>query len=123
MRIIIFAGGKEEYIIIKRVLPTNDLAFRKAFAPPGNEDILQGIIGDFFEIRPALLDITITVPYSIESYKDVFKPEDGVEVWAAKLRETVRDISADINSADFGAELQIRKETFFTERSLHYTLR
>ena len=51
-----------------------------------------------------------------------FKPEDGVEVWAAKLRETVRDVSADINSADFGAELQIRKETFITERSLHYTV-
>ena len=30
--------------MIKRVLPTNDLAFRKAFATPGNEDVLQGKI-------------------------------------------------------------------------------
>ena len=69
MRIImISADRKEERIMIKRVLPTNDLAFRKAFATSGNEDVLQGIIRDFFEIRPEIEDITIANTYDIKAY-------------------------------------------------------
>jgi hypothetical protein len=105
----------------ERIMPTNDLAFKKIMTTHGNEDILQGIIGDFFDFRPEIGDINITIPYSIKAYQEVFRTEDGEEIWAAKLREIIRDVSADIKFVDFGAEIQIRKEAFFTERSLHYT--
>ena len=52
-----------------RISPTSDLAFKKTLAERGNEDVLQGMIADFFGIRPALEDITITAQYSIEAYE------------------------------------------------------
>ena len=60
----------------KRISPTNDLAFKKTFSERGNEDVLQGIIGDFFDFRPKLDDITITVPYSIKAYQEIFRKEE-----------------------------------------------
>jgi hypothetical protein len=35
-----------------RILPTNDLMFKKAFASEGNEDITIGLIQDFFGFTP-----------------------------------------------------------------------
>jgi len=121
MRIImVSADRKEERIMIKRVLPTNNLAFRKAFATPGNEDVLQGIIRDFFEIRPELEDITIANTYDIKAYREYLNHADGTENITSKLRETIKDVAADIKIADFVAEIQVRADSYFSERSLHY---
>jgi predicted transposase/invertase (TIGR01784 family) len=103
-----------------RISPTSDLGFRKILISPENKDVLQGIIGDFFNFRPALDDITITSPYDIKAYRENLKQVDGTEKSIAKFRETIQDVAADIKIAEFGAEIQIRHEEYFSERSLHY---
>ena len=103
----------------RRISPTNDLAFRKVFC--GNPDILQGLISDFFDIRPEIDDITITAPYSIKAYRELLKQSGGTDELMAKLRHTIPDVTADIRFAGFGAEIQLKKDACFTTRSLYYT--
>ena len=102
----------------RHIPPTNDLLFRKVFG--GNPDILQGIIGDFFDIHPELSDITITAPYSIKAYRELLKQSASTDDLAVKLRHTIPDVTADIKFAGFGAEVQLKKDEFFTTRSLYY---
>jgi predicted transposase/invertase (TIGR01784 family) len=102
----------------RRIPPTNDLIFKKVFS---HADILQGIIGDVFDIRPEVGDITITAPYSIKAYKELLRQATGTGEAAARLRQTIPDISADIKSAGMGAEIQLKKDAYFTPRSLYYT--
>jgi len=104
----------------KRIQATSDLAFKKAFGSLGNEDVLQGMIGDFFGIHPQIEDITITAGYSIEAYEEYVKRLQGNEEISEKLRQTVRDVSADIKFAGFGAEVQVRSDIYFSPRSIHY---
>ena len=104
----------------KRISPTSDLAFKKILGTQGNEDVLQGMIGDFFEIRPAIEDITITACYSIEAYGEYVKRLRGNEEIDEKLRQTVQDVAADIKIAGFGAEIQVKSDMYFSHRSLHY---
>ncbi|GHU58992.1 hypothetical protein AGMMS49975_26090 [Clostridia bacterium] len=70
-----------------RILPTNDLGFKKTFADTANLDILRGLINDFFGLNP--VDIIIQNPYSIETYKKILKEaeENGESVI---LRQTLR---------------------------------
>ncbi|MDR0843240.1 MAG: Rpn family recombination-promoting nuclease/putative transposase, partial [Acidobacteriota bacterium] len=109
----------------EHVSPTNDLAFHKVFASVGNEDILQGLIQDFFEIRPELGAITITTPYSIQSYRERLARQSADDTddtgETGRLRMTVQDVSADIEFAGFGAEMQVRQNPHFDVRSLKYT--
>jgi len=63
----------------ERIPPTSDLAFRKILASPENRDVLQGIIGDFFEIRPAIEDITIANTYDIKAYREYLSKTDGTK--------------------------------------------
>ena len=100
---------------MKKVSPTNDLALRKVFASTENKDILQGLIEDFYEIEP--LNLAIENPYSISDYKELL---DGKEIY--RFRETVKDISASFNTADFVSECQVRSAAFFDERAIFYPL-
>jgi len=104
----------------ERISPTSDLGFRKSLSSPESKDVLQGLIGDFFNVRPALDDITITSPYSIKAYKELLKLADGTEHAVTKLRQTIKDISADFKVAGFGVEIQISKSTYFSKRSIYY---
>ncbi|GHU74169.1 hypothetical protein FACS1894188_01610 [Clostridia bacterium] len=101
-----------------RILPTNDLCFKKIFADISNLDILRGLINDFFGLNP--VDIIIQNPYSIESYKKLLKEaeEKGESII---LRQTLRDVTANLIFADFTAEMQVTKTDFFGERSMYYT--
>ena len=104
-----------------RIPPTSDLGFKKTFASESNKDVLQGIIGDFFDLRPELDDITITAPYDIKAYEEYLKHVgDGSKETREKLRQTVQDVTADISIAGLGMEVQIKPDGYFTERSLHY---
>lgn len=78
-----------------------------------NKDILQGFIYDFFDIQPK--ELIIENPYSIDDYMEILEGEE-INV----LRQTCRDISASILTANITVELQIRKSIFFDERSLYY---
>ncbi|GHU51001.1 hypothetical protein FACS1894200_10820 [Spirochaetia bacterium] len=95
----------------------NDLAFKKALGSVENLDILGGFITDFFGIIPT--EIVIENPYSIDVFK---KSIQGEEV--SELRETAKDISALIKissgTANFIAELQVKKKIFYSERSVYY---
>jgi len=103
-----------------RILPTADLAFKKAFADPSNKDVLQGAIGDFLGVWPAIEDIDITSPYSVKAYEEYVRLVGAGEEVGEKLRHTVQDVAADIKVAGFGAELQMRADRHFSKRSLYY---
>jgi len=104
----------------KRLLPSNDLAFKKLFGSEDCKDILRGIIGDFFDVWPEIDDITISSPYSIEAYMEILKQADGKEEAVKKLRQTIKDVSADFKVAGFCAEAQLRKDKYFIVRALRY---
>jgi hypothetical protein len=100
---------------MQRIKPTSDLAMKKVLTSKGNEDILCGLINDFFDISATTDEISIESPYNIEAYKEyVNNTESRV------LRQTVKDIAATIKRADFISELQINKTKFFDERMLMY---
>jgi len=103
-----------------RIPPTSDLGFKKIMNSPENKDVLQGIIGDFFNLRIPLEEINVTAPYDIKAYREYIKQADGTEKSLAKFRETIQDVAADIKIAGFGAELQIKNEQYYSVRSIHY---
>jgi predicted transposase/invertase (TIGR01784 family) len=102
----------------KRISATNDLAFKKVLASEENKDILQGIISDFFGVRPEIGDIAIKNPYSVRACLEWAGLKEGEE--ATTLRQTLRDVSASAKVADITIELQIKKDIFFSERSIYY---
>ena len=100
---------------MRSVNPTNDLAFRKVFGSSENIHILAGLIKDFFFIEPT--GLAIENPYSIKSYKELLKDQE-----VFRLRQTISDIAATMQWADYRSELQVRKDNFYDERSLYYPL-
>ena len=100
---------------LKYVNPTNDLAFKKVLASNEKIHILAGFIKDFYFIEPE--GLTIENPYSIKAYKEQIKDEE-----VFRMRTTISDIAAVMSFADYRSELQLRKENFFSERSLYYPL-
>ena len=104
-----------------RIPPTSDLGFKKITSEPSNKDVLQGIIGDFFDLWIPLNEINVTAPYDIKSYEKYLKLLGSGEEISETLRQTVQDVAADIKIADLGAEVQVRKDTYFSQRSLYYT--
>ena len=102
-------------ISLKYVNPTNDLALKKVLGNNDNIHILGGFIKDFLFIDPK--GLTVENPYSIKAYKELIKDEETY-----RLRLTISDIAAVMDFADYTSELQIRKESYFDERSLYYPL-
>ena len=98
---------------MKMILPTGDLAFKKVMSSEENKDILAGLIEDFFGIKAK--GLKIEKPYSIAICKEYV---DQGEV--SKLRETLKDVAATVESADITAEIQLHKTKFFNERLLYY---
>ncbi|MCL1916073.1 MAG: Rpn family recombination-promoting nuclease/putative transposase [Desulfovibrionaceae bacterium] len=103
-----------------RISPTSDLGFKKITSTPESKDVLRGIIGDFFDLWIPLEEINITAPYDIRSYEEYVKRLKGGEEISETLRQTVQDVVADIKIADFSAEAQIRKDDYFSLRSIYY---
>ena len=102
-------------VLLDRILPTGDLAFKKVLASEENKDILAGLIKDFFDI--VVEDLTIVYPYSIAAYKELEK-----DVKISVFRQTINDVAATFRTADFVSEVQVRKSSFFDERSILYPL-
>ncbi|MDR1439852.1 MAG: PD-(D/E)XK nuclease family transposase [Clostridiales bacterium] len=96
-----------------RILPTNDLMFKKAFASEGSEDITIGLIQDFFGFAPK--ELVLKMPYSIDSYLELLGKND-----IATLRQTIKDVRASLVASDFIAELQIRKTSHYDKRAFYY---
>ena len=105
----------------ERISPTSDLGFKKITCEQSNKDVLQGIIGDFFDLWIPLDEINVTAPYDIKSYEEYLKLLNGGGEISETLRQTVQDVTADIKIADFGAEVQVQKDIYFSQRSLYYT--
>ena len=104
----------------ERIPPTSDLGFKKITCEPSTKDVLQGIIGDFFDLWIPLEEINVTAPYDIKSYGEYLKQLSGGGEISEKLRQTVQDVVADIKIADFGAEFQLQKDKYYSQRSLYY---
>ena len=104
----------------ERISPTSDLGFKKITSEPSNKDVLRGIIGDFFDLWIPLDEINVTAPYDIKSYEEYLRRLGGGEEISESLRQTVQDVAADIKIADIGAEVQVRRDAYFSQRSLYY---
>jgi predicted transposase/invertase (TIGR01784 family) len=100
-----------------RVLPTNDLAFKKILASEDKKDIACGFIKDFWGIDTTEDNLHIGNPYDIKHYREILE-ETGEGI--LKLRPTIKDISFSVKAHELLIELQIHTEKFFTERSLYY---
>jgi hypothetical protein len=111
---------KGAVLMTDRISPTSDLGFKKILTDRPNKDVLQGLIKDFFEIDVPLDDITVTEPYDIKVYQEYLQRLNGREEISEKLRQTVQDVAADIKIADFGAEVQVRKDIYLIHRVLYY---
>jgi predicted transposase/invertase (TIGR01784 family) len=99
----------------ERISPTTDLAFKKVLGSEENIDILAGFIEDFFEIKPK--NIIIEKPYNIAVCKEHMENKE-----VSILRETLKDVAASFETADFITELQVRKTSHYEERSLYYPM-
>jgi predicted transposase/invertase (TIGR01784 family) len=110
----------------QRIPSTNDLAFKKTFSSEQHKNIIVGFVGDFLGIHVDESDISIDNPYSIKSYMELLDTDifDTKSVESKtrilKLRQTIHDISMSIKSSDVIIELQVRKERYFSKRSLYY---
>ncbi len=62
---------------MKRIIPTSDLAMKKVLTTEGNEDILSGLINDFFDISAKPEEISIENPYSIEAFKEIINKKQS----------------------------------------------
>ena len=111
-----------------RILPTNDLAFKKTFTSNESKDILAGLINDFYLLNVNPEELNLETPYSIETYKK--EVEDRKKKESAGLQYTIADIVASINNnngvaaivkvANFISEMQIYRTAYFEERFLYY---
>ena len=99
----------------KRIKATGDLAFKKVFASVGNEDIIAGLVHDFFGFEPK--NIVITNPYNIDLYQK--KLEDSGGDYSV-LMHTLNDISVDMADGSFVAEMQVQKQAFYGLRAVYY---
>ena len=97
----------------RKIPPTSDLAVKKVLTTEGNQDILAGLIKDFFDVEAE--DIIIEKPYTIAICKEFIANREY-----SKLRETLKDVAATFKAADFVAEIQIKPDQFFDLRSLYY---
>ena len=95
--------------------PTSDLGFKKILASEDHKTITQGFIKDFFGLQVDLDDIHIINPYSIHAIEE---STDGEA--AQKLRQTLRDITIQVDSTDLAVEMQVRREGHFIQRALYY---
>jgi predicted transcriptional regulator len=96
------------------ISPWNDLAFKMSFANESHPDILAGLIRDFFGFEPK--SIKIVNPYDIKAY--IEKRRNGEEY--SVLRETLRDVTAQLATEDFTAEVQVKRNIYFGKRSVYY---
>jgi hypothetical protein len=99
----------------KRIMPWNDLAFRKAFTSAEHPEVTAGLITDFFgcEVRNLRFDNA----YDIKALRKKLDDSGGD---ANILVETLRDVTARFETGDFVAEMQVVKLHFFDVRSLYY---
>jgi len=98
-----------------KIKAMGDLAFKKVFGAIGNEEIVAGLVNDFFGFTPA--DVRITNPYDIKVYEQILRESGGDY---SVLKQTLNDVGAEFSSGDFLAEAQIKKQGFFGARSLYY---
>jgi hypothetical protein len=99
------------------ISPTNDLAFKKILASEDQKAVSCGFIHDFWGIDVAQEELTIANPYSIRAYQEAVK---NTAMDIVKLRQTILDVSFSLKRQDLQVEMQVKREKYFTERSLYY---
>ena len=93
---------------IKRISGTRDLAFKKTFASIGNEDIIAGLVNDFFGFEPR--EIVIGNPYNIRAYQERLEGSDDDY---NTLKYTLNDIRIGMANGSLVAEAQVKKLRVF----------
>jgi len=101
------------------VLPTSDLAFKKLFANPEHPRIIQGFLGDFFDLKVATDEIRIDNPYSIKPQKARSLQSDPALDESA-LKATFRDVTIRVKAADITIEMQLARQAPYVKRALYY---
>jgi F0F1-type ATP synthase, subunit b len=95
----------------KKVLPVNDLLFKKVFSSPQYSHILIGFINDVLGLD--VEEVTIENTYNIKSFYNENKE--------TSLRYTQVDVLARLKSGGLVTiEMQLHKQALFKERALYY---
>ena len=98
-------------MIEKKVLPTNDILFKKVFSSPQNSHILIGFINDILGLE--VVEVTIENTYNIQSFY--------VEGVHPELKYTQVDVLARlVDGRLITIEMQLHKQALFRERELYY---
>ena len=96
---------------MKKVLPVNDILFKKVFSSPQYSHILIGFINDVLELD--VEDVTIENTYNIESFYDNSENPE--------FRFTQVDVLARLQSGSLVTiEMQVHRQSLFKERALYY---
>jgi predicted transposase/invertase (TIGR01784 family) len=96
-----------------RLLPSNDVLFKRVMASPEFLNVPQGLFKDVFGLEVPLSAIHLRSPYSVLEV-----PVDNVS--ALRFRQFFRDISYDVEIANITIEMQIRAQSSYLERALGY---
>jgi len=99
-----------------RILPTNDLLFRKLMTSRRHLTIIQGFIWVFFGLNVAVEDIQITNPYLIDLFTQTNL--DGQEI--NHLRQLIPDVVLSVPQADLLIEMQLDMTSDFIRRATAY---
>lgn len=95
-----------------KVLPTNDLCFKKLFASDQNKDVLKPFIQDIFGI--AIQDVSIKNPYSIKAFNKMLKKKGGYYAIEVDTLCTTKD------NWNFHLEMQLAPQRFYLSRAAYY---
>jgi len=98
----------------RAISPFHDLGFKIRFANESHKEILAGLIRDFFDFEPKRIEIVN--PYDIKAYIEKLKNGEDFNV----LRQTLRDVTARLETADFTAEVQVKQNRYYDRRSVYY---
>ena len=99
-----------------RILPTNDLLFRKLMTSEGHKGIIQGFIWVFFGLKVAVEDIQIANPYIIDTFTQT--DLDGREI--NHLRQLIPDVVIIVPQANLMIEMQREATSYFVDRATVY---
>jgi predicted transposase/invertase (TIGR01784 family) len=98
---------------MKKINPTSDLAFKKAFGSSENVHILKGLISDIYLFEPE--ELVIQNPYDIKAYTEMVEKQQF-----NLLKQIIADVSASMRTGNYTSEMQVLKKKYFDERALYY---
>ena len=97
--------------IWKKVLPTNDLVFKKTFGTPKNSHILTGFINDILDLE--VMDVSVENTYNFGTFCTMERNP--------KIRYTQVDVLARLaDGSQVTIEMQVVPQKLFIRRAFYY---